>query len=676
MRWTLVLVSLLAVAVAGHAQTACNAPTLPLTGNIVNVSNDGQLQAAMSNLQAGDTILLADGTYHLNVTDTLFINGKNNVTIRGTSGCDGVVLMGLGMDVDLGSGNVPHGVWSNSLNTTIAHLTIRDTWDNTLIFNSGAQSPHVYSVKLLNSGSQFIKANPTDIPSGNGVNNGIVEYSWMEYTNGTPADHGAGVGYTNGISAHAADNWIIRGNVFKNFHTPDNAAYLWNPAVLMWNHSTNTTTERNTFINVDRAVAYGLFQNPPYDHQGGVIRNNFVYLQPNLMSPGRKAGSDGSIIAWDSANTSIDHNTILANDNIFYAIEFRFSTSTNGNARNNLSDLTVHLRDLATATLSGNLSSATPGFFVNPAAADLHLLPTASLAIDQAATLLSVIDDFDGNSRPQGGAYDIGADEYLSGVPAAANDNYTTEENTPLIVAAPGVLSNDTDAENDPLTAILDNSPVNGSLTLNSDGSFTYTPNTDFAGSDSFTYHANDGATDSNIATVSITIHPPCLFCDDFNDGVLASWTSGNGWSESGGLLTANPPGKKLAAIASVFSGCLTCAIESAVAVSGGAGNKVWLFGWYVDKKNTMELLIKEPQDKVLLRERIAGHVVKKQKISAAITPNSSYVFRIAWNGSEFTVLINGSPVMTFVPAGAVPTGTTGFQVANTTASFDYIQVE
>jgi len=66
----------------------------------------------------------------------------------------------------------------------------------------------------------------------------------------------------------------------------------------MWNHSTNTLTERNTFI-VDRAIAYGLYDNSGSDHQGGVIRNNFIYLQPGLMSASRKASSDGQIIVWD-----------------------------------------------------------------------------------------------------------------------------------------------------------------------------------------------------------------------------------------------------------------------------------------------------------------------------------------------------------------------------------------
>ena len=160
--------------------SACNAPPLQLTGTrIVNVSTESQLQSAVANAQTGDTVVLADGTY--NLTSTLYLNGKNNVTIRGNSGCDGVILVGKGMD-NANYGSVLFGIWSNSLNTTIAHLTIRDTYDNLIIFNPGAQSPHVYSVKLLNAGSQFIKSNPTNPANGIGVDNGVIEYSWMEYT--------------------------------------------------------------------------------------------------------------------------------------------------------------------------------------------------------------------------------------------------------------------------------------------------------------------------------------------------------------------------------------------------------------------------------------------------------------------------------------------------------------
>lgn len=407
----------LALAEVGRGASPGNAPPLPITGTrIVQVSTEPQLRAAMGNLRDGDTILLADGTYRLTVS--LYINGRHNITVRGAAGSTNVVLAGKGMD-NPAYGEVPFGIWSNGTNTTIAHLTIRDTWENQIIFNSGAQSPRVYCVRLINAGSQFIKCNPTDVNAGLGVNHGVVEYCWFEYTGSPPGDHGAGgAGYFNGISAHAARDWVVRGNLFKNLHNPDSAGYLWNPAVLFWRHSAGTITEQNIFLNVDRAVAYGLDNTTPYfDHAGGVIRNNFVCLSPGLMSPGRKAGSDGSIIAWNSPGTQVDHNTVLLNGNEFYAVEFRFATTTNCAARNNLCDAPVHLRDSASAVLSSNAVTAIPGMFADPASGDLHLLASATNAIDKAATLPSGTNDFDGQPRPRGARSDLGADEFTTNAP-------------------------------------------------------------------------------------------------------------------------------------------------------------------------------------------------------------------------------------------------------------------
>src|SRR5262245_48148275 len=212
----LVPVALLAARGVANGALPGDAPALPITGTrIVNVATESQLQTATDDLRHGDTLLLADGIY--NLTRSLYINGRNNVTIRGAAGSTNVVLAGKGMN-NSNFGGVPFGIWSNGTNTTIAHLTIRDTWDNEIIFNAGAQSPRVYCIRLLDAGSQFIKSNPTDVNAGRGVNNGVVEYCWFEYTVRPPADHRSGVGYFNGISAHAAQNWIVRGNLFKNLH--------------------------------------------------------------------------------------------------------------------------------------------------------------------------------------------------------------------------------------------------------------------------------------------------------------------------------------------------------------------------------------------------------------------------------------------------------------------------
>ncbi|MEX0713607.1 MAG: Ig-like domain-containing protein [Pirellulales bacterium] len=92
--------------------------------------------------------------------------------------------------------------------------------------------------------------------------------------------------------------------------------------------------------------------------------------------------------------------------------------------------------------------------------------------------------------------------------PVANDDAYAFQPGIPLIVPAPGVLENDSDVEEDPLTAELVTGPSAGILVLNTDGSFIYTPDAGFTGTDSFTYVANDGTVDSNVAVVTLTGQP------------------------------------------------------------------------------------------------------------------------------------------------------------------------
>jgi len=95
---------------------------------------------------------------------------------------------------------------------------------------------------------------------------------------------------------------------------------------------------------------------------------------------------------------------------------------------------------------------------------------------------------------------------FTNGAPIANDDDYNNLENTTLTVEAIGVLSNDTDPNGDVLVAILETNVDNGVLVLNSDGSFNYSPNLNFYGTDKFTYKANDGEFDSNTATVNIEV--------------------------------------------------------------------------------------------------------------------------------------------------------------------------
>ena len=90
----------------------------------------------------------------------------------------------------------------------------------------------------------------------------------------------------------------------------------------------------------------------------------------------------------------------------------------------------------------------------------------------------------------------------------AADDTYATPEDVVLTELAPGGRGNDSDVDGDPLTAVLNTGPGNGTVVLNANGSFDYTPNAGFNGSDSFTYVANDGFIDSAIVTVTLTVNP------------------------------------------------------------------------------------------------------------------------------------------------------------------------
>ncbi|EPE99272.1 tandem-95 repeat protein, partial [Rhizobium grahamii] len=121
-------------------------------------------------------------------------------------------------------------------------------------------------------------------------------------------------------------------------------------------------------------------------------------------------------------------------------------------------------------------------------------------------------------------------------VPVATGDSYTTDEDTALVINAAGVLANDSDVDGNTLKSVLVNGPAHGSLTLNADGSFTYTPAANYSGADSFTYKANDGTADSAPVTVSIDVKP-------VNDGEaklsITDTTQTAGAPKVGDLLTA-----------------------------------------------------------------------------------------------------------------------------------------
>ncbi|HSF14766.1 MAG TPA: Ig-like domain-containing protein, partial [Vicinamibacteria bacterium] len=114
--------------------------------------------------------------------------------------------------------------------------------------------------------------------------------------------------------------------------------------------------------------------------------------------------------------------------------------------------------------------------------------------------------------------------------PVATNDAYSVMQGATLNRPAPGVLANDTDGNGDSLTAVLETSTTHGALSLSANGSFTYTPNSGYSGSDSFTYRAYDGQASSNLAMVDITVIASSGVLD-----IRVSVSSDDGEEQAGG---------------------------------------------------------------------------------------------------------------------------------------------
>jgi hypothetical protein len=198
---------------------------------------------------------------------------------------------------------------------------------------------------------------------------------------------------------------------------------LAGPAILVWNGSSDTTVIRNTFINNQRDISLGLDPTKPVDgitdHARGLIANNFIY-KTSAIAP------DVPIAVFDSPQTRVYYNTVLLNGGYPNAIEYRFARTIGVDIKNNLTDGAIVARDGASGSVNNNITNATTGMFTNASAADLHLLSSATAAIDKGVAV-SVTDDFDGQARPQGVASDIGADEYssstaTSGIPASPSN--------------------------------------------------------------------------------------------------------------------------------------------------------------------------------------------------------------------------------------------------------------
>ncbi len=409
-------------------------PLSPPSGNIVNVDTVNELVSAVNNASPGDSILIADGTYHLN--GAYLRVDTANVTLRSASGNRASVVL----DGNYITTEIFQIVASN---VTIADLTLREAYDHP-IHVSSSENGHtlntlIYNVHIIDPGQQAIKINPAAEGSlGYYTDEGEIACSHIELTD-AGRTHIRDNCYTGGIDAHQSRDWVIRDNLIEGFWCDSG---LSEHGIHLWRGCRDTTIECNVLNDNARGIGLGLVtggsgrtypDNPCpaasgyVDDFGGLIRNNFISANDGGLFASQY-GFDCGICLWNACNAQALHNTVYTADSssTFSSIEWRFP-NTLALITNNLVNHTMRERDGASGVQSGNLTTAQASWFVDSANGDLHLVSTVAEAIDQVAAPGDVTDDIDGDPRPLGAASDVGADEYGDPPPDAVTNLRVTQ---------------------------------------------------------------------------------------------------------------------------------------------------------------------------------------------------------------------------------------------------------
>lgn len=378
----------------------------------INVSTVAQLMAAITtaNSVGGNReIVLANGTY--TTTDALFVNVPN-VTLRSSSGtASAVIIQG---DAMTGSAAVPFNVRIAGSGFLAQNLTFGGRCRFSavqIVGEGGANNGRLSGCIIRDSFEHLLKSSTDNVAGSQGW---IIEDCTFMFTAGlAPAQ------YNGGIDVHRGSNWIVRRNTFRDIASPLTSACQH--AVNFWNGSSGNLIERNKVIDCDRGIGSGLSGNPANNND--TIRNNMCYHSANA-----DAFADVQVSVENSLNAKIYNNTVYVANSFTWAMEYRFTT-TGTEFRNNLANKTIQLRDGATATLSNNITNAQASYFIGLATGDLRLASSVAGVVDAGVTLATVTDDYEGQARPIGVAYDIGADEFsgdLLSLPLVTQTSWAT----------------------------------------------------------------------------------------------------------------------------------------------------------------------------------------------------------------------------------------------------------
>lgn len=413
-------------------KVARKAPRLPPPqGNVVHVNDINQLYGAIRS-GPGTTILIADGHYYL---PRLLRLQRNGITIRGASGNRDKVI------IDGSRCESKELIWFEGGDDCMAaDLTIQNAPVHgfTVKGESDTQRTRIYNCVIKNVWERGVKGTaPRSNPESVRPTGGRIEYCLFVNDHKKTENDWTGGDYIAGMDMMWLKDWVISDNVFIGIQGRNGVGRA---AIFIWNNSDSVVAERNLIVDCDRGIAFGNPSGGNMHMSNAIVRNNFIV-----------GGVNTAIEICRTRNVKVYNNTIWGTRQNFRFLVHFFQGSEGDAFVNNLVHGQTNLEQ--GVENRNNFTGGLNGYFVNPAAGDLHLTSAAVNAINKGIPLPEITNDFDGYAR--GPAPDIGACEF--GAREAALVAQAAKEKRPASASArPAEAQNPLTEHQDALVAAAD----------------------------------------------------------------------------------------------------------------------------------------------------------------------------------------------------------------------------
>jgi predicted outer membrane repeat protein len=515
------------------AQSITFSPALTAAGSTSITLNSGALPTL-----TGEVQIVGPGA------NLLAISGMKSVRVLQVDASTTVAITGL----TIRDGNAP-----GELGGGINNLGILTLSDCTITTNSsgGAGGVYVASTGLLNASRCTISQNFSEVDSG-GIRlshgTGTVNLSDCIISDNVATNFGGGIdmyppggpvvmsrcAVKNNVSGRdAAGMWINHPLVISESAVTGNEA--GNDANGGGAVISSPTTMVNCTLDTNRAGGFGgalfLTNNPTTSTLTNVtVTGNHADTNNNNVGNGGGIHIASGLISIANSALALNSDDTTAGGSIYPDASGSFFSG----GHNLIGDSTgaTGFTNGAKSDIVGNTGSPVNpvlGALAYNGGTTLNRMPLTGSPLLNAGDIaqltnppfVSGLIDQRGLPRIAGASVDIGAIEFQP-PPVSRPDLYTTDEDTTLVVASPGVLGNDSDIS----TASLITSTLHGTLQFSNNGGFTYAPAANFHGTDSFTYRAQNVLGQlSGVSSVTLTV-------TSVNDPPKITAPNGKGTSE------------------------------------------------------------------------------------------------------------------------------------------------